>query len=176
MLDSVVDHAYSVARVGQLCVFWFQELAMSKFPHGPAVIMCKSDSDTCPPRIQPNCWTVCFLLVAHVSSGALAVHAANKDKPRQYWLHSLVMTVLACFGGGIIVPVIMAARPSIILANDLALFSVFVMWYLINYCGFDVVLNWKPVKFFHNLVLALWRTNGTINNVNLGVASIKPGQ
>lgn len=82
---------------------------------------------------------------------------------------------MACFGGGIITPVILAGRPSIIFANELALSCGFTIWYLVNYCGFDAVFEWKPIKLLVNLAVALWRTNGTINNVNLGM-NIKPSK
>lgn len=177
MLDTIVDQAYAAARIGYVFVFWFQELAMSKFPYGPIVIMSKlAFPSYCCVGCVSNNDVLLLLTAAHVTNAALAVHAANKDKPRQYWLHSLVNTILACFGGGIIVPVIMAARPSIVLGNDLALTLGFLIWYLINYCGFDAVFNWKPIKLLTNLTVALWRTNGTMNNVNLGVASIKAGK
>ncbi len=40
-MDTVIDQAYSIARNGHVLLFWFQEVAMAKFPHGPVVIMGK---------------------------------------------------------------------------------------------------------------------------------------
>lgn len=105
----------------------------------------------------------------------MVVHAANKDKPTLYWLHSLVTTVLAGFGGGIITPVILGARPSIIFANDLVIPVSCTVWYLTNYCGFDRVFSFKPVKLLWNVVVTLWRTNACINAVTLACTVIKPG-
>jgi len=105
----------------------------------------------------------------------MVVHAANKDKPTLYWLHSLVTTVLAGFGGGIITPVILGAKPSIIFANDLVIPVSCTVWYLTNYCGFDKVFSFKPVKLLWNVVVTLWRTNACINAVTLACNTIKPG-
>lgn len=105
----------------------------------------------------------------------MAVHAANKDKPTLYWLHSLVVTVLGGFGGGIITPVILGAKPSVIFANDLVLPIACLIWYLTNYCGFDKVFAFKPVKLLWNVVVTLWRTNACVNAVTLGVTVLKPG-
>ena len=114
--------------------------------------------------------------VAHVAIATVNVFNANKNKPKLYWLHSLVMTVLAAFGGGIITPVILGAKPSIILSNDLALSVTAIVWFLVNYCGFDRILEWKPMKFLMNMLVALWRTNGTVNTVTLACNVLKPGK
>ncbi len=112
----------------------------------------------------------------HIINGAMGTYTANKSKPRAYWLHSLATTVLGCFGGGIITPVILGARPSIIFANELAIPCSVLIWYLINYCGFESLFNWKPVKLFLNMFVSLWRTNATINVVTLGCTVLKPSK
>ena len=38
-MDSVIDQVYSAARQGNVYAFWFQEMAMSKFPYAPIVII-----------------------------------------------------------------------------------------------------------------------------------------
>lgn len=151
-MDSVIDQVYSAARQGNVYAFWFQEMAMSKFPYAPIVI-----------------------IVIHIINGTMGVHIANRDKPRQYWLHSLVTTILGCFGGGILTPILLASgKQPVIFANELAIPCTILIWYLINYCGFDHVFRFKPVKFFFTVMVALWRTNATINNVILGCTMGKP--
>jgi uncharacterized membrane protein YeiH len=105
----------------------------------------------------------------------MGVYALNKDKPKSYWLHSLLQTVCTCFGGGIITPVILGAKPSIIFANDLAIPMIVVCWYLVNYCEFHRLFAWKPVKLLWNIVVSVFRTNGTINMVTLG-CTLKPSK
>lgn len=96
----------------------------------------------------------------------MGVHSANKDKPTLYWLHSLVQVVLAGFGGGIITPVILGTKPSIIFMNEAVIPMCVIFWYLVNYCGFDRLFNWKPVKLLWNIVVSVWRCNGTVNTIN----------
>mmetsp|Transcript_27945 Transcript_27945/g.47831 ORF Transcript_27945/g.47831 Transcript_27945/m.47831 type:complete len:650 (-) Transcript_27945:210-2159(-) len=151
-MDVVINQAYAVARGLYAFSLAFQEYSAQKFPYAPIIV-----------------------LVAHCINGSMVVHSANKDKPTLYWLHSLVTTVLAGFGGGIITPVILGAKPSIIFANDLVIPMSCTIWYLTNYCGFDEVFSFKPVKLLWNVVVTLWRTNACINAVTLACNTIKPG-
>ena len=106
----------------------------------------------------------------------MGVYAVNKDKPRFYWLHSLLQVICCGFGGGIIVPVILGARPSIIFSNELVIPMTIVSWYLVNYLDFHRVFLWKPVKLLWNIVVAVFRTTGTVNMVTLGCTVLKPSK
>jgi hypothetical protein len=38
-MDSIIDHAYLVARFAQTFYFSFQEFATSKFPYAPFIVL-----------------------------------------------------------------------------------------------------------------------------------------
>jgi uncharacterized membrane protein YeiH len=113
---------------------------------------------------------------ANTINGALAVYAANLGKPKQYWLHSLVLVICTAFGGGIITPILLG-RPAGPLANEAIIPMAVLTWYIVHYLGsgfFYRFLNLTPVKLIWNWLMAVFRANSAVGMVTLACTVFKP--
>lgn len=90
-----------------------------------------------------------------------------------YWLHSLLLAVLASYGGGFIGPMLLG-KPSGVLSNDVIIFFSIMVWYLVHHCYGHVWMNYLPVKMFWHFFLGIFRTNAIANIMNIANATLSP--
>eukprot|EP00981_Chlorochromonas_danica_P011533 scaffold4094_cov201-Ochromonas_danica.AAC.3 len=109
---------------------------------------------------------------ANSTNGCLASFLASGGA-KQYWLFSLLTVIFGCYGGGMVAPIFLG-QPSIPLINDLILFSVIIMWYLVYFTPVRDLLNYKVVRAIWYVPLALFRVNSSVNMVNLAMLHLKP--
>ncbi|KAJ1398001.1 hypothetical protein B484DRAFT_458599, partial [Ochromonadaceae sp. CCMP2298] len=111
---------------------------------------------------------------SNVVNASCAVYAANLGKPKQYWLHTLVLVLFTGFGGGIITPVLLG-RPSAPLANDTAIPVCLLLWYAVHYLGCYPIFQMTPVKLAWNWLMGVFRTFTAVKMVSLACTVLTPG-
>lgn len=113
-------------------------------------------------------------VLAQALSAALAVYGIH-GKSSLYWFHSLVLVMLAGFGGGLVGP-LFSGRPSVLVSNDITIPFVIVCWYLVFHIpGFSTIANWTPIKVFWTVFVGLFRTHAAAGQINATLAVLTPG-
>lgn len=114
-----------------------------------------------------------LIVASNIINASMLVYSGNSDKPKRYWLHSLVLSVLTGFGGGIVAPMLMS-RPALVMSNDAIIPMFIVIWYLINYVGFFALLEFTPIKCVWYFLLGLFRTHSCIRMLLLACSALTP--
>ena len=96
-----------------------------------------------------------------------------QGKDRFYWLHSLILTVITGFGGGM-VAFVMLGKPPIIVTNEWIVPICVVAWYATHYLNFVPVLSIEPVKLAVIVLTCLFRTHSVSNIVALANKTLSP--
>ena len=110
----------------------------------------------------------------HQLAASQAIAAATKVRSlqdsqgkRYYWLHSLILTVLTGFGGGILAPLLIG-KPPLIFQNDLIVPFCTLFWYLCHTLpGVQAVLTTTLAKVVWGVFNGLFRTYTVCNIVKV---------
>jgi uncharacterized membrane protein YeiH len=117
-----------------------------------------------------------YTIVCNAINATMAVYAGAQGKEPLYWLHSLILVVMAAFGGGIIAP-LLAGRPCIIVANDTIIPVCLVVWYLIFHIPYvEKFFSQKPVRAIWIAFVGLFRTHAITNNVTATMNVLSAGE
>ena len=63
-----------------------------------------------------------------------------------------------------------------LVGNDALIPLAVVVWYTTHYLGFDVLLDYAPLKLVWTVGLALFRTHSVVNVVNSTLAVLPPSE
>jgi len=109
--------------------------------------------------------------VGNAINGTLGIYASLQGQPTLYWLHSLILTVMGSFGGGLIAPLFLG-KPAAVFTNDLVVFACIVCWYFVHYLGGSRLLNWKPIRMIWSIFVGLFRTSSVIGLVAMANSTL----
>jgi len=99
----------------------------------------------------------------------------DAEGKKYYWLHSLSLTILTGFGGGIIAPM-MINKPPLIFQNDLIVPFCVLFWYLCNTVPLvQQMLMSTPGKLVWGLFNGLFRTHTVCNIVKMAHETLPAG-
>lgn len=151
LIDFVALRVHSIVEWLAPLVALYRAVVLIKFPYG---------------------FTWCIAGAA--TTVALKVRK-DQGTERYYWLHSLILTIISGFGGGM-VAFVMLGKPPIIVSNEWIVPLCIVAWYCTHYLNFGPLLNSEPFKIIIVVLTCLFRTHSMSNIVALANRTLAPSE